>query len=266
MEQEKRLDYLIEYLRIEHDEPISVPNSYATKRELLRTLVNVRPPRPVSEDFLKVQDAFLQEEKLQRGIVQLADIPAYGDDSRLSLWQGDITRLEVDAIVNAANSKLLGCFISGHHCIDNAIHTFAGVQLRQACYEIMQKQGYDESTGTAKITPAYNLPSRYIFHTVGPIVYKELTQKHCDELASCYRLCLEFAAERRLESIALCCISTGEFCFPKQAAAEIAMQTVREFLSHDTGLKRVIFVVFTNADYLIYQNLLSPSLQRSIYK
>lgn len=256
MEQEKRLDYLIEFLRSEHDEPISVPNSYVPKRELLRALVNVRPPRPVSDDFLKVQDTFLQEEKSQRGIVRLADIPAYGEDSRLSLWQGDITRLEVDAIVNAANSKLLGCFVPGHLCIDNAIHTFAGVQLRQVCHEVMKEQGHDEPTGTAKITPAFNLPSQYVLHTVGPIVQDVSTQKHKTELACCYRSCLALAAEHGLDNIAFCCISTGIFGFPKKEAAEIAVRTVQEFLAQDTKTKRIVFNVFTEEDYMIYQSIL----------
>lgn len=257
MEQEKRLDYLLKYLIEERDDSIPAPNGYAQKRELLRALVNVRLPLPVSDDYLRVQDAFLQDEKAQRGIVRLAGIPVCGGDSRLSLWQGDITRLEVNAIVNAANSRLLGCFVPGHHCIDNAIHTFAGVQLRQACYEIMQDQGYDESTGTAKITPSFNLPSRYVLHTVGPIVQGRLTEMHKAQLSDCYRSCLTLATGYKLESIALCCISTGVFGFPQKEAAEIAVQTVKAFLAQDTGIKRFVFNVFTDEDCRIYKDILS---------
>jgi len=254
MEQENRLDFLLKYLIDRQNASIPVPSSYAQKREMLRALVNERPPSPVSEDFLKIQDAFLQEEKLQRGIVRLADIPAYGDDSRLSLWQGDITRLEVDAIVNAANSKLLGCFVPGHHCIDNAIHTFAGVQLRQACYEVMKRQGHDEPTGTAKITSAFNLPSRYVLHTVGPIVQGELTGQHKEELADCYRSCLALAVEHGYESVAFCCISTGVFGFPQKEAAEIAVRTVQTLLTQEIEIRRIVFNVFKDEDYLFYKN------------
>lgn len=263
MEQEKRLDNLLDYLCSEYDEDIFIPKNYAQKRDMLRRLVNVRPPRPVPDDFISVQDPFLQEEAKQRGIVRLADILPCPYDSRISLWQGDITRLEVCAIVNAANSKMIGCFVPGHACIDNAIHTFAGVQLRQACYEQMREQECDEPTGMVKMTSAYNLPCRYVLHTVGPIVQGELTQKHCNELASCYYSCLKIAAKHRIDSIALCCISTGEFRFPNQQAAGIAVRTVREFMSQDTQIKRVIFNVFKDEDYLIYKGLLSANRYES---
>jgi O-acetyl-ADP-ribose deacetylase (regulator of RNase III) len=257
MTQEERLDFLLDYLRNEYAEEIPIPEGFAQKRILFRGLVNVRPPHPVSEEFIRVQDEFLQEEVRQRGIVPLADIPSCRPESPIALWQGDITRLAADGIVNAANSKLLGCFIPGHGCIDNAIHTFAGVQLRQACYELMQAQGHDEPTGSAKITGAYNLPSRYVLHTVGPIVRGTLTHKHRAELARCYYSCLALAAEHKLKSIAFCCISTGEFAFPKQEAAETAVRALTGFLNAGSPIQRVVFNVFKDDDYLIYQNLLA---------
>jgi O-acetyl-ADP-ribose deacetylase (regulator of RNase III) len=257
MTQEKRLDFLLDYLRGEYAEEIPCAESFAQKRNLLRGLVNVRPPRLVSEEFIRIQDEFLQEETRQKGIVHLADIPPCRPESPIALWQGDITRLAADGIVNAANSKLLGCFVPGHSCIDNAIHTFAGIQLRQACYELMRAQGHDEATGSARITEAYNLPSRYVLHTVGPVVRGALTQQHRSELASCYRSCLALAAEHKLESVAFCCISTGEFAFPKREAAEIAVTAVTGFLNAGSPIQRVVFNVFTDDDYLIYRNLLT---------
>lgn len=230
MEQETRLDILLEYLLMERREPTVLPGSYSQKRDLFRSLVNVRPPLPLPHDILKTQDDFLQEEKELRGVVHLTEVSVLESDDRLSLWQGDITRLEADAIVNAANSRLLGCFVPGHNCIDNAIHTFSGMQLRQACHDLMCMQGHDEPTGAAKITPAFNLPSRYALHTVGPIVEGKLTRTHREELAGCYRSCLELAAQHDLASIAFCCVSTGVFGFPKMEAAAIAIRTVREFL------------------------------------
>ncbi|MDR0582758.1 MAG: protein-ADP-ribose hydrolase [Treponema sp.] len=255
MTQEERLDFLIDYLQAEYTQ-ISKPESFTRKRALLRGLVNIRPPRPVSQEFIRIQDEFLQEETHQKGIVNITDIPPCRPESPLCLWQGDITRLALDAIVNAANSRLLGCFVSGHGCIDNAIHTFAGVQLRQACSDLMQVQGHDEATGLAKITAAYNLPSRYVLHTVGPIVRGALAQKYRAELASCYRSCLALAAEHGLTSIAFCCISTGEFRFPQQEAAETAVKTVTEFLSPGSSIQRVVFNVFKDDDYVIYRGLL----------
>ncbi|MDR0685590.1 MAG: protein-ADP-ribose hydrolase [Spirochaetaceae bacterium] len=255
MTQEERLDFLIDYLQAEYTQTAK-PESFTQKRALLRGLVNIRPPRPVSQEFIRIQDEFLQEEARQKGIVAVADIQPCRPESPLALWQGDITRLALDAIVNAANAKLLGCFVPGHACIDNAIHTFAGVQLRQACSELMQAQGHDEATGLAKITAAYNLPSRYVLHTVGPIVRGTLTQKRRAELASCYRSCLALAAEHSLKSIAFCCISTGAFGFPQQEAAETAVKTVAECLKTGSSIQRVVFNVFTDDDYVIYRDLL----------
>ena len=224
------------------------------QRRLLRALMNVRPPRPLSEDFLALQDELLSAEREARGVVDVMALPSVASDARIALWQGDITRLAADAIVNAA---LLGCFIPCHRCIDNAIHSAAGLQLRAACAALMEEQGHPEETGTAQITEGYNLPARHVIHTVGPIVSGALTDRHRAQLASCYRSCLSLAAERGLRSIAFCCISTGEFHFPRAAAAEIAMREVRDFLTRDTSIERVIFNVFKDEDRNIYERLLS---------
>lgn len=255
MNQEQRLDYILEYLCNERSGEIQIPNSFTPKRDLFRCLVNVRPSRPISDEFIVVQDEFLQEESRQRGIVHLTDIPPCTSDGRISLWQGDITRLVVDAIANAANSKLLGCFIPNHSCIDNTIHTFAGVQLRQACYDIMQKQEHDEDTGTAKITPAFNLPCRYVLHTVGPIVENELNKRHIHQLEQCYVSCLELASKHGHRSIAFCCISTGVYRFPKVEAAQIAVNEVRKYLNENRNIERVVFNVFTNEDYKLCSSI-----------
>ena len=251
MSKSEQLDFLIGILQ----PSVTIPQSIEDKWRVFRSLVNVREPKPVADDFLQVQNELLQSLIAEKGITDIADLKPLKDN--ICLWRGDITTLRVDAIVNAANSAMLGCFVPCHACIDNAIHTFAGIQLRLECADIMKKQGYPEPTGAAKITAAYNLPCRHVIHTVGPIIQYQLTQGHCDALASCYRSCLEIAGEHGLESIAFCCISTGEFRFPKQKAAEIAVQTVREFQSHDTRVKRVIFNVFTDEDCLIYKNILS---------
>lgn len=227
------------------------------QRRLLRALMNVRPPRPLSEDFLALQDELLSAEREARGVVDVMALPSVASDARIALWQGDITRLAADAIVNAANAALLGCFIPCHRCIDNAIHSAAGLQLRAACAALMEVQGHPEETGTAQITEGYNLPARYVIHTVGPIVSGALTDRHRAQLASCYRSCLSLAAERGLRSIAFCCISTGEFHFPRAAAAEIAMREVRDFLTRETSIERVVFNVFKDEDRNIYERLLS---------
>ena len=224
---------------------------------LLRSLMNVRPPMPVSEEFLQIQDAFLKEMTEGKGIVDADSLPPCAGDPRLVLWQGDITTLRCDAIVNAANSQMLGCFSPCHGCIDNIIHTMSGVQLRLACHEVMQKQRHEEPTGQAKITPGFNLPAKYVLHTVGPIINDEVTPKAEALLASCYRSCLELAEQHNLQSIAFCCISTGVFSFPPDLAAEIAIRTVEEFLQKETGIRRVIFNVFKDSDLEIYQRLLT---------
>ena len=228
----------------------AIPEDLKSQRQLLRALMNVRPPLPLNENFLKLQDEILTAEKLERGVVTLADIPNCAEN--IKLWQGDITRLEVDAIVNAANSALLGCFVPLHNCIDNAIHSAAGLQLRDACNKISNG---NEPTGAAKITPAFNLPCKFVIHTVGPIIYGEKpTAAEENLLASCYESCLELAVEKNLRSIAFCCISTGEFHFPNKRAAEIAVATVKKFLAQNNLC--VVFNVFKDIDAEIYREIL----------
>ncbi len=258
MEQDDRLEWLLEWLLAElpaQDRP-DKPETYAERRALYRALVNIRPPRAVSAAFLATQDAFLQEEARRKGIVAPDAIPPCATDSRLSVWRGDITRLAVDAIVNAANSAMLGCFVPGHHCIDNAIHTAAGVQLREECHVLMSRQGCPEEPGQAKVTRGYNLPARSVMHTVGPQVTGLPTKTQQAQLAACYKACLEAAARHGLKTVAFCCISTGIFAFPQQLAARIATSTVRGWLAGQTGVERVIFTVFTANDQLHYTALL----------
>lgn len=231
-----------------------IPADSERQKILLRGLMNVRRPVRIGADFLQVQDAYLQDETAAKGITDIADLTPI--QPGLYLWQGDITTLKCDAIVNAANSGMTGCYIPNHRCIDNAIHTFAGVELRLTCEQLMEQQGYPEPTGQAKITPAFNLPCRYVLHTVGPIISGIVTKEDKELLASCYRSCLELAAENSLESVAFCCISTGEFHFPNEQAAEIAVRTVKEFLKKQTSVKKVIFNVFKDLDKAIYEKLL----------
>lgn len=258
MNQEERRRYLIRELQNEMPKykDYTIPEGEMEQWRLLRSLLNVRPPYPASKEFLKVQDAYLTELIRQRGIIDARDLPASGSDPHITLWQGDITRLRCDAIVNAANSALLGCWQPCHSCIDNMIHSLSGVQLRIKCNEIMQAQGHAEETGRAKITPAYNLPCRYVLHTVGPVVSGSLRKRDCELLASCYRSCLELAASYGVRSIAFCCISTGVFCFPQEKAAQIATETVTSFLEKGSPIQQVIFNVFTDRDLAIYQSLL----------
>lgn len=223
-----------------------------------RALVNTRPPLAASEEWLAMQDELLRGMIDDAGVTCVEDIALVPADSRLRLWRGDITTLAADAIVNAANSQMLGCWVPGHHCIDNAIHTFAGVQLRLACAKLMAAQGHEEGTGLAKVTPAFNLPARYVIHTVGPIAQGRPTARHCLQLAECYRSCLGVAADLSLRSIAFCCISTGIFGFPQQEAAQIAVRTVREWLdAHRDADISVVFNVFGEADEAIYRSILS---------
>jgi O-acetyl-ADP-ribose deacetylase (regulator of RNase III) len=230
------------------------PADADSRRRLLRSLMNVRPPLPLDPEFLAVQDALLSAETAEKGVVQIGDLPPTGVPD-IFLWQGDITRLAADAIVNAANAALLGCFVPCHGCIDNAIHSAAGLQLRDECNRMMTAQGREEPTGRARITGAYNLPARYVLHTVGPIVRGPVTERDRQELKSCYAACLRLAAERQLQSIAFCCISTGEFHFPPREAAGIAVAAAREFLRGHGGIK-VIFNVFRDTDYRLYRELL----------
>lgn len=254
--QGQRLDFLIRCLLNENEEYKNreIPAGQRDKRRLLRSLINVRPPVPASEEFLKVQDAYLQERLAERGVTEPENLTPV--QPGIYLWQGDITTLAADAIVNAANSRMLGCFVPCHGCIDNAIHTYAGTQLRMECARIMAGQMKEEATGKAKITKAYNLPCRYVLHTVGPIIYGTVTKTDCELLAGCYRSCLKLAAAYGLKSVAFCCISTGEFHFPNELAAEIAIQTVRTWQQQNSNRIEVIFNVFKDSDYEIYKRLL----------
>lgn len=256
MNQPERRIFLIEALLRERPScrRQEIPSDAERQKMLLRALMNVRHPAAASQEFLAVQDAYLQTELAEKKITRLSDLRPVQD--RLYLWQGDITTLQCGAIVNAANSGMTGCYQPCHNCIDNCIHTYAGVQLRLKCAEIMERQGYAEPTGQAKITPAYNLPCNYVIHTVGPVVQGKLTQRHCDLLASCYRSCLELADENQVSSIAFCCISTGVFHFPNAEAAKIAVRTVREYKAKTGSKIEVIFNVFQKADYEIYRELL----------
>ncbi len=253
--QEQRIDFLLRYLLNEHKEyqNTSVPANPSDKRRLLRSLMNIRPPAPVSEEFLQEQDSYLQTRLSERGITKVVDLTPV--QTGLYLWQGDITTLAADAIVNAANSQMLGCFVPCHGCIDNAIHTYAGVQLRLECARIMGGKK-EEPTGKAKITNAYNLPCRYVLHTIGPIIHGAVTRTDQELLAGCYCSCLELAAAYGLKSVAFCCISTGEFHFPDELAAQIAIQTVREWQQKNPDKIEVIFNVFKDSDYKIYKRLL----------
>ena len=255
------LDFILNYLRDELPDykQMVIPSDLIGKRRLMRSLMNVRPAREVSEHFLQAQDAELQRQLHEKGIVGLNQTLLSPIDERFVLWQGDITRLKVDAIVNAANSQLLGCFFPLHGCIDNAIHSAAGIQMRLECSEIMKKQGHPEPTGSAKITSGYNLPAKYVIHTVGPIIgIGGVTQKEEFKLSESYSSCLRLADEHKLKSIAFCCISTGEYGFPNQLAAETAVRAVSDYLaqSPDSSIGAVVFNVFKDSDFSIYRNLL----------
>lgn len=259
MTQEERRLYLIKELL--HEQPryrnMKIPADEQEQKNLLRSLFNIRMPKPVAFAFLEIQDAYLKEETGRKGITDLANLTPVQEG--IYLWKGDITTLRCDAIVNAANSQMLGCFCPCHGCIDNAIHTFSGIQLRAACADLMENQGHEEETGTAKITPAYNLPCKYVLHTVGPIIRGWVTKKDKDLLASCYHACLELAEKNGVQSIAFCCISTGEFHFPNDKAAEIAVRTVKEYKAQTNSKMEVLFNVFKEIDYDIYRKLLGAN-------
>ena len=251
------IEYLIDHLLTERGvrDSYTIPRDPEERFMLYRSLVNTRPAAPVPGRFLQEEDKLLKSMIQEKGITDQADLPQ--PEPGISLWQGDITTLKCGAIVNAANSGMTGCYQPCHSCIDNCIHTFAGVRLRYKCQELMDEQGHEEPTGQAKLTPAYDLPCDYVIHTVGPIVRGRLQEAHCRLLESCYRSCLELAEENGIKSLAFCCISTGVFGFPKGPAAEIALRTVREFVqTHDM---RVIFCVFSDEDYDIYRRMLSGS-------
>ena len=255
MDQTQRRRYLLRALlheRGQEEQPL--PAGAEAQKRLLRALMNVRTPAPLSRDFFAVQDEYLREAIAEKGVTPLSALtPAEPD---LYLWQGDITTLGCDAIVNAANSGMTGCYVPNHSCIDNCIQTYSGIQLRLKCAELMAAQGHPEPTGQAKLTPAYNLPSKYVIHTVGPIVEGPLTAEHCELLAACYRSCLDVAAENGCGSIAFCCISTGVFGFPKREAAEIAVGTVKDWKSGKNSPIKVIFNVFGNEDLANYRGIL----------
>lgn len=256
MTPEEQLDFLLTYLLNEQNEyhSITIPNDLSDQKRLLRSLMNVRPPLPISKKFLEVQDAYLQSELAAKGITDISELSPI--QQGIYLWKGDITTLAADAIVNAANSQLLGCFIPCHGCIDNAIHSYAGIQLRLECAHIMSSQKTGEPAGKAKITKAYNLPSRYVLHTVGPIIYDQVRAKDCELLSDCYHSCLDLAATHEIQNVAFCCISTGEFHFPNKLAAEIAIRTVKAWQQQHPNQMEVIFNVFQDIDYEIYQQLL----------
>jgi O-acetyl-ADP-ribose deacetylase (regulator of RNase III) len=256
MEQRERRVYLTKALleELPDGRRWEIPAEEGGQRRMLRSLLNIRAPMPIGREFLKIQDEYLQRELQEKGITDIDSLTPVREG--LYIWQGDITTLKCDGIVNAANNKLLGCFCACHACIDNAIHTFAGVQLRAACAEIMQRQGHDEPTGQAKITPAYNLSCKYVLHTVGPVVYGALRDEDKKLLASCYRSCLTLADEKELKSLAFCCISTGEFHFPNREAAEIAVQTVTDYKRETESKIKVVFNVFKAIDREIYAELL----------
>ena len=261
--QEERLEYRVEEFKADSGEyrTLQTPADEEGKRQVLRSLMNIRMPRGMSSDVLDVQDAYLQERAAEKGVVELSDIPALQDG--MSIWQGDITRLAVDAIVNAANSQMLGCFVPMHTCIDNCIHTFAGIQLRAECARKMNQlrarygPDYEQPTAVPMLTDAYNLPAKKVVHVVGPIVQYGLTPELERDLADCYRNTLDLCRDEGLRSVAFCCISTGVFRFPNRRAAEIAVATVSEWLAENEGaMDRVIFNVFKDEDKELYNELL----------
>ncbi len=265
MTQEQRLDYLVEQFKTDSGEyrDLRVGESGEEKRRALRSLMNIRMPGAMAEQTLRVQDEYLRGRAEEKGIVTPDDIPCIGD-SRLSIWQGDITRLAVDAIVNAANSQMLGCFVPMHTCIDNCIHTFAGVQLRAECDRQMNVlrtrygRSYEQPTAVPLLTDGYNLPAKKVVHIVGPIVQNRLTPALEQDLANCYINTLDLCAENDLKTVAFCCISTGVFRFPNDRAAEISVKTVTDWLSEHCGqMERVIFNVFKDADKTLYEKLLA---------
>lgn len=258
MSHEEQRRYLIQALLNENPRyrKIEIPANEKEQKDLLRSLFNVRHPEPISDDFIEIQDNYLKAEMESQEIVDIDTLASTDFHERIYLWQGDITTLKVDAIVNAANSALLGCFQPLHNCIDNMIHTRSGVQLRLKCNELMLEQGHEEETGKAKITPGYNLPSKYVLHTVGPIISGKLRERDRKLLADCYNSCLEVALQHEVKSVAFCCISTGVFCFPQREAARIAIQTVSAFLGNNSSDLKVVFNVFTDTDLGIYQEIL----------
>ena len=259
MTKQERLRYLLEGLVAEykerHNEDIDIPMNEEEQFTLFRSLCNIRPAGGMPLEWMKIESEYLNILAHEKGIVTISDMEER--EPQIYLWQGDITRLSVDAIVNAANNKLLGCFAPNHKCIDNEIHTFAGIELRMECARMTEYMEMPEKTGVARMTYGYNLPAKHVIHTVGPIIYEAVTDKEKDELASCYRSCLQLANAYNLHSIAFCCISTGEFRFPNEEAAQIAVDTVRTYLKESNSKIKVVFNVFKDIDYDIYDKLLS---------
>lgn len=258
MTHEEQRVWLIRYLESETPryKSMGVPEGEQEQKDLLRALLNVRRPLPISEEFLSIQDVYFSRETEFRDVVDADSLVACPTDPRLVLWQGDITTLKADAIVNAANSGMTGCYQPLHSCIDNCIHSAAGIRLRLKCQELMEAQGYEEPTGSAKITPGYALPAKHVLHTVGPIIYGALMRQDKEALASCYTSCLDLAEKNGLGSVAFCCISTGVFRFPQDKAAEIAVDTVKKYLDRGSSISRVVFNVFGDSDKRIYERLL----------
>lgn len=261
MDQGERRTYLIRKLLNEKPEcaNTNIPSDITEQRELLRSLMNVRMPKEISEEFIDIQNKYLQQLNEKRGIVTIDQMDQL--EKGIFLWKGDITKLKVGAIVNAANSGMTGCYQPCHNCIDNCIHTYAGIQLRNYCDEIIRKQGHEEPTGSAKITPAFNLPCDYVIHTVGPIIKWKLNEFQEEQLRSCYESCLKIAEKNNVESIAFCCISTGVFGFPNDKAAEIAIDTVRQYRKKANMKMQVIFNVFKEEDEQLYRHLFSEIVE-----
>lgn len=259
MTHEENREWLIARLLAEKPEcrRYQVPEEEKEQKDLLRALMNVRMPDPIDDEFLRVQDEYLWQETVKKGIVELSDLKPCSTDKHIYLWQGDMSRLCIEAVVDPCNDQLLGCFRPLHNCLDNILHSAAGIQLRLCCNQLMEAQGHPEPTGQAKITPAFNLPCKYVIHTVGPIVQGRLTKRHEELLASCYRSCLKIAVENGIKSIAFCCISTGVFMFPNQRAAEIAVSTVKDYLREHDEIETIVFNVFKDLDFEIYDRLVN---------
>lgn len=264
--QNERLQWIVKELCIDSVEYKDLKVGRQDRRNIMRSLMNIRMAKAISQEFMEIQDAFLKQEAVEKGIITLNHIPTIQEEyhsshpfaNKISIWHGDITRLQVGAIVNAANSQMLGCFVPCHGCIDNAIHSAAGIQLREECYDYMNRKrnevrNYEEPTGNALLTRAYNLPSRYVLHTVGPIVRNQLNETLKEDLRSCYRSCIDVAIKHEIRSIAFCCISTGEFRFPNEEAANIAIEVVQDKLQEfPDKIDRIIFNVFKEIDLELY--------------
>ena len=252
--EEQRL-WLIQQLLNERNDTagVKIPEDAQGQKDLLRGLMNIRMPDPIDEEFLKIQDEYLKEENLADGVITIEDLTPLKADDRLYIWQGDMSRLGVDAVTLPANSGFTGCYQWLHSCLDNILGSKAGIELRLYTNDIITRQGYPEPAGQAKITPGFNLPAKYIIHTVGPIVQGRLTKENERMLASCYRSILELADQNDIRTLALCCISTGVFMFPNQRAAEIAVETVRKYLEETGSQIKIIFNVFKDIDLMFYK-------------